>query len=304
VDANKVCPNNCNDLGVCVFVDANTGFHLTGCPAQDSSCYAKCECETNNDGSPKYYGKDCSMNEEEQTSSKSSRETLCTALRDNMLIQDLTADVVSGRATSVKDIFADMNLISEAALEDCTAVITETISTAPELAKDYSVASEVTAVLSLILERAKYDDLGVSSSLLSEVYATLALLAQACQDNLAIGETPMSFVDDNLRMTVAMTDSIDMRNKSFAVPVSTYESYADETSASLGLSDMADSENAAGSVGLMVLQYLSNPNAVPTNSTSLLLEATKYDSSARCKAKRRLMTGRCISSVYLCQDSR
>ena len=124
------------------------------------------------------------MNEEEQTSSKSSRETLCTALRDNMLIQDLTVDVVSGRATSVKDIFADMNLISEAALEDCTAVITETISTAPELAKDYSVASEVTAVLSLILERAKYDDLGVSSSLLSEVYATLALLAQACQDSV------------------------------------------------------------------------------------------------------------------------
>ena len=59
-----------------------------------------CECETNNDGSPKYYGKDCSMNEEEMTSSMTSRETLCTALRDNMLIQDLTEDVVSGRASS------------------------------------------------------------------------------------------------------------------------------------------------------------------------------------------------------------
>ena len=36
----------------------------------------------------------------------------------------------------------------------------------------------------------------------------------------------MTFVDANLRMTVAMTDSIDMSNKSFAVPVSTYETFA------------------------------------------------------------------------------
>ena len=148
VDINKLCPNDCNGLGTCVFIDANTGVYRTDCPAQDYTCYAKCECETNNDGSPKYCGKDCGMNEEEMTSSMTSRETLCTALRDNMLIQDLTEDVVSGRASSV-DIFQDINLISDTALEDCTAVLTETISSAPRLAKDFVVASEYTAALSL-----------------------------------------------------------------------------------------------------------------------------------------------------------
>ena len=43
--------------------------------------------------------------------------------------------------------------------------------------------------------------------------------------------------------------------------------------------DMADSDNLADSVGIMVW-YLSNPYAMPLNSTSLLIDATNDDSSS------------------------
>jgi hypothetical protein len=292
-DINKICPNDCSSgLGVCKFIDSNTGTYLSNCYAQDPTCYAKCECEKNDDGSYKWYGEDCSYNEAEYLDARDLRETLCSALRDNMDIQDLTADVVSGRAVSVADLYKDMMLVSDIALEDCTYIITETISSSPELAQDFDIASEVTAVLSLVLNRAKYSELEVSDDLLGEIYATLAVLAQGCQGNLAIGEAPMEFVDSNLRMSVGMTDSVDMQNSSFTVPLSAYESYSGTSAPELSLTDVADSADAPGPVGLMFLQYLTNPQGVSSNSSNVLVEATRYDSSSARRVLRTLQENR------------
>jgi hypothetical protein len=98
------------------------------------------------------------------------------------LSNDLNEDTVSSRASSVTEIFSDMNLINDYALQNCTQVLLDTIASDATLASNVQIASEITAAYNSVLEKVKIDRLysssSVSDSLLDDIYTSMALLAQ------------------------------------------------------------------------------------------------------------------------------
>ena len=84
-----------------------------------------------------------------------------------------------------------------------------------------------------------------------------------------------------MRMLVAMTDKVDLQSASFAVPLSSYETYNIINTTTIELEDISDSSSSAGSVGIMMLQYNNNPAGISVNATSVKIETTRYAASRR-----------------------
>jgi hypothetical protein len=134
IDKLKLCPNDCSNNGTCSYVDVNQN-DIAACYASDVSCRAVCNCNTG------LYGRDCSLALSSLTSARSVRESLCAAIYSTLSIQDVTADVVLSRATSIVDILLDPRQISTYALSNCTAALVQTVQDYPSLAGLDSTAS-------------------------------------------------------------------------------------------------------------------------------------------------------------------
>ena len=132
----------------------------------------------------------------------------------------------------------------------------------------------------------------MSEELLGDIYSTLALVAQGCQEDLAIGEAALEFVVDNMRIMVALTDSLDMQQSNFSVPLSSYETLAGVNTPTLRLTDVSDVSASSSSVGVMFLQYTSNPDNLRSNASIVNIEATRYTTVSSGRLRRRLMEDR------------
>ena len=238
--AYKTCPNSCSGNGDCIATDSRTLDIISNglCLEQDQFCSVSCVCDLENDGSYKFYGEDCSVQSINIFMLREQRQKLCYALKLNMAIQDVNSDVVKARAVNVAELFNDMNLVSDAALNNCTEILVTTVKENADIAGEFAVANELTYALSKILTRKE----SLSDSLLSDVYNTLAYIAQGSQGKLAIGEAPMEFGNENFRMLVGVSDKIDLSTRTYKVPRTTYEALLDVGVPTISIADVSTDE--------------------------------------------------------------
>lgn len=127
--ANKLCPDKCSGNGQCVYLDVFDNSRVSSCRIQDSSCRAVCICR---DGT---YGRTCSMFRTEFTSLQASRTSLCAALQFASATQNADDEfIVRQRSSSVSGLLSEPTQITMVALQNCSAVIFDTINKYPSIA--------------------------------------------------------------------------------------------------------------------------------------------------------------------------
>ncbi|KAJ1430691.1 REJ domain-containing protein [Ochromonadaceae sp. CCMP2298] len=271
----KTCPNNCGNLGLCLF-SSQEGQEISVCNSLDS-CRAYCLC---NQGR---YGKSCQLSQFEYGLIVSMRESMCYGVYKTLSLQDVTADVVQSRALVVGNILQD---ICDPALGNCTQALVETVVQHPSLSCTGTSSRLVSAAFSNVLKRGA----GLSQPLVDSVDEALAALTAGCQANLAAGEA-LSLATGNMKLLVGVGDR---DSGEWTVPQSAMEAFTGRRPASLSLDSSSLSD--ADSVGLRLIEYTSNPTGQATNSTKLSVETTSYRGSP---SGRRLAAGSAALTLVL-----
>ena len=270
--AQKTCPGNCNNKGTCIFID-DIGSILESCSTTDSFCRSQCVCKS------RYFGNDCSYSSTELVQLKSMRENLCNSLFSASSLQDSSKDVIRNRIKSVSDILVDINQMSELALETCTTVLVNAITDNPEYASDGSIASIAAKALSGVLEKGR----NLSPSMLLNVKDAMSSLTQGIQSGLVVGESPVSLITTNVRISTSVVSSSSLLGQTFSSAQSDIEKIQSESPTSLILSYAGDVDpNYDMTIaGISVIEYLKVPESVSnTNSTSIGLETVEYGLSS------------------------
>jgi hypothetical protein len=283
VEQDKTCTNNCSFAvsgnGHCVFYDVNN-YETETCVVSDSYCRAACACKSG------FYGSDCSLTASELESLRSVRDALCVGLYKTLSIQDVTSDVVNSRATSIANILLDVSQLSDAGFGNCTAALIETIQGNPALAGSGSTATLCMQALSSVLQKGS----GLSSTVVSNISGTLALLNNGIQSSMAIGQEPVEITTANVRMSSSLQTAGDISGLSFSPPLTAYEKYLGMNITTIGLNTSSSDIDSNSAVGVSVLQYTSNPHGKVTASRSTGLSVSAYSAGTVLSSRRRLST--------------
>ena len=259
---------NGNSQGICQFV-RNTGEQLVDCREDDSSCRARCVCVSG------FGGATCGLTTTELESQRDMRETLCASVYGLLSIQDISADVVSSRASSVGAVLKHIEEISDSALENCTLALTETVIAAVALDPDYvagndDVLQTISDAFSAVL--AKGSEL--PAALLVDVEDAVDAVAAAVQALMAVGEDPVCTPSNNINSCLAKAYADDALETTYTPARSAADDFNDVavTEITLQSGDRRRLTAAASSVvQVAVVQQTSNPHGVETNSTSVRL---------------------------------
>jgi hypothetical protein len=279
VEADKTCTSNCSygvsGNGQCTFYDVNNAV-TSSCAQSNSFCRAACVC---NEG---FYGSDCSLDQAQLESVRTIRDALCVGLYQTLSIQDVSADVINSRATSIANILLDVSQLGEDGFTNCTVALIETIQGDPELAASGTTATLCMEALSTVLQKGP----SLSAELVANISSTLAVLSNGIQSSMAVGQQAVELTTTNVRMSTALQTSSDIGTQSFGPPLTAYEKYLKQNTTAIGLNASSSSISSSASVGVAVLQYVSSPNGVSTASKSTGLQVSSFSSSS--DARRRL----------------
>jgi hypothetical protein len=99
----KECDNNCNEQGLCVFVNVNTDKEIENCKFGDANCDSKCNC--NND----YFGPSCSVTKEDVELKKDIRTELNSRLVNLTNLEEQNIDTVSSWISYLKSVMQNID---------------------------------------------------------------------------------------------------------------------------------------------------------------------------------------------------
>jgi hypothetical protein len=279
VEADKTCTSNCSYAvsgnGQCTFYDVNNAV-TSSCAQSNSFCRAACVC---NDG---FYGSDCSLDQTQLESVQTIRDALCVGLYQTLSIQDVSADVINSRATSIANILLDVSQVGEHGFTNCTAALIETIQTDPELAGSGATATLCMEALSSVLQKGS----DLSAALVANISSTLAVLNNGIQSSMAVGQQAVELTTANVRMSSALQTASDIGSESFGPPQTAYEKYLKQNTTAIGLDTSASSISSSTSIGVAVMQYVSSPHGIMTASKSTGLQVSAFATTSATSRRR------------------
>ncbi|KAJ1427688.1 REJ domain-containing protein, partial [Ochromonadaceae sp. CCMP2298] len=261
-DPPKSCPNDCSGAGQCLFSNF-TGGAVDNCSASDAFCTAACSCQAS------AHGSDCSLGTEQFGTYRRMREKMCASLLAASLLQDLTSDVVVGRAQMISGVLMDPLQVSAAALGDCAAALTATLAQNQAV-----VGGEAGAYFVETLS----DVLGVPglpADLLESLSAAYEALSAAIQSTLAVGEPMTSYTTKNMRFGSVLLGA-NATGAQMTLPQSALEKLAGRAQTTLNLEVAGGIVDADGALGLTVFQYNQNLLGGRTNAQGVGLQSSSY----------------------------
>ncbi len=273
----KSCPNDCFEtLGVCSYYSFN-GQRVSSCRDDDTRCYATCEC---NKGK---YGADCYLSSYTIVLNQQYRERLCTSISKIVDSQDVTADLILSRATSIADIMLDITQITDDALATCTSVLLSTVKDNLEyIGSDSNTVSIITKALSNVLAFGN----SLSEGMLSDISDCINNIVSSSQNYIAINEPPQSYVTNNMRLTTAVASIADLGYTNYTTAQSELEIYSKVSAPSIAFDN---GEGASGALGVTVVQLTSNPYGIRINASFVGVSTVLYDGTSP-SSRRRLST--------------
>jgi hypothetical protein len=226
---------------------------------------------------------------------------MCKSLYDNLQIQDVSRDVVTTRAVLISILFHDMSQISDSAFDNCSYVLIYTVNEYPVC--QGSSATIISSALSAVLEREN------NSMMVETVSRSINILAETCQNNLAIGEEPISVVSNNMGFTMSVDNRLNLGSmstinsmeyvananivalvglNSFGMKLfaaqSDFEKFSGVPAAALSI-DASELSNS-DTLGVTLIQYSRNVKGTRLNSTGLNTQLTRYSQSNGQNSRR------------------
>ena len=282
-DASKPCVDDCSGRGTCEYFDAN-GQELMHCSVRNPSCTARCNCE------PGRFGRNCGLGETRFGQLLGFRTSLCSDLLRIVPIQDVSLDVVRSRAIAVKEALLDPFVVTDAALNNCTEALAQTIISNPEI----SCAGDNFVFLVDAFSTALDVGRDATQEALASITSGLTALVEGCQLSSAVEEAPTQFASRNLRIAVVLLQQI--ADRALPVPQTSLESFEDVLFPSVRIgssfsstpSFSADSLLAADTtaVGVAVVQITSNPRNELVNASSITVESIQYADGSNSRRRQ------------------
>lgn len=263
----KQCPNSCSRAGSCVYSDFN-GAVVPFCAAANPNCFASCQCNANR------YSRDCSLSSFGSFSQAVQvREQLCLTLFSLLNIQNLNADVLANRASTIAGLFLDMSEVTDAAFTNCSHVLVVSVLSDPVLACTSTAAAQVIAALSTALSRNN-----VPKGLFTDLTQALLTMSFACSSTLVHGQSPFLLIADRIRSSI---NRIDYRSPTGSITISgpqtSFEQFQVSTAASITVSSSSSSlkivsqASATNPLKLSLVQFKIDPGVEDHSSPSTFL---------------------------------
>lgn len=271
IEAVKPCPNACSASGstggTCAYVDM-FGAAVETCLQQDMHCRPVCKCDSTR------FGSDCSLTKSDLQSVSRIKTQLCSNLALVVAIQDITEDVIRTRGKLIRDILSDPSQLTVDSLEDCAGVLVDAINN-PALADTLSQGDISHLFLTSL---ARLQPMSMSAVLADRVTAAIQTLLAICQSSMGLGEAPLRFISDYMRITTAV-NSVSTLKAGVAtklnLALSDYESASSAPLSSVQV-DVSDTPRSISSLGLTVLHFPLNLPLVVTDSYVVTLQTTAY----------------------------
>lgn len=263
-DPPKKCLNDCSGKGLCVYTNINTTVVPT-CTTTNPYCSAACRCYNAS------YGADCSLTYSQLQGQIATRETLCIGLYASMAAQDVTSDVVLGRASSISMVLQDVTQISDVALRYCASALVETVRRNPH--ETAAIATQAVEAFSHVLAGGSR----VPPALLANVSQAITLLTGAVQSTIAVGQSA-EITTGNVNMRISLMDANDVSAAAISPPQSEFNAFVSQPVPAL---KVAATSSSSGAVGVMTMQYTNNPHGKATNTTVLGVSVKSYPVDAQ-----------------------
>lgn len=257
----KSCANSCAQAGKCKFVTSTGPISQQSCLANDPFCQGQCTCNKGR------YTSDCSISSRDTFQRQvAMRESLCLAMLRQQAIQDVTAEVVRSRTSSISNIFVDSTAVVGAALSNCSDVLLSTVLNQPSLACQPSTLQALSAMLAV-----KSSSL---SRLLNRLMYAVEVVASACQASVIPGGPRQSYTYSTLRVSLQATSAKALQQAPvrFFPARSKFEIF-DKTTLNPVTVSMAPSA-VDGTVGISVIEFVNNPRGLNTTSHPLTVLVT------------------------------
>jgi hypothetical protein len=138
---------------------------------------------------------------------------------------DDSAETVKGRMTTLANVLADPDLVSAAALRNCTAVLTNTIT---ENAHTICASETTSALTYAAVAAAQLASASLGSDALivtQNLTHAMTQLSFVCLSVMAVGQVPSAVSASGLRSISAVVSSATIGTNSFPLPVSGFQDY-------------------------------------------------------------------------------
>ena len=281
-ETSKTCPNNCGKNGNCRYYDQN-GVQQPACSIYSAGCSASCVCKRG------FYGSDCAMSKTQLSQAQTYRESLCVGLYQSYFIQQVTAETVTSRASTVRNILSDMDQVTIAALSNCTAALVNTIlifSNPSLLCQSPSQTLGIMLALSNIVE---FKTVELPSLLYNNVDAAIAKVSESCLDAMAVGQAPLVLTTGNIRIVNSLIDPTNPSSSACLSAQTDIEKFGNAPYTGLCPNFTANQNSLVAAIGLSTVSYTNNPARHPSNASNLIYRDTVYTMvSSSSSSSRRL----------------
>jgi len=280
----KTCPSDtadpCSGRGTCGFYDIS-GNEISNCTVVQSSCTAKCTCDTG------YGGKTCGFTDAEIASRLNSRASMCDAIVFSAGLQDESESLLSIITSSMESVYSADEVVSVDSIASCTNAlnIIYELLTKDLLGTSNTVAGQVLNTISKFT-----DTLGASPNSINSTFSALLVdvvdeLVKNVANNMVVGQNFQTFTTSNLQLTVYSEFVADSAS-TLEPPANDISSLLALPSTHLVLPDGGWSQCSSGSdeIAYSILQWGQNPylNSSALESPLLhihLLDATAVDTT-------------------------
>lgn len=168
VPYSKECPVNnvtCSGQGSCIYMD-DSGNAISECLVTNSHCTALCQCYEG------YGGVDCALDGDVFNATQDIRSTLCSALINNTLLADSSADMLDTYSASLQDIIDPTEIYDRDYLLPCITAMNGLLEIASDgyMIGTVNAATNLVNVLSLLLDTAKKQKSGILHRYWDQIY--------------------------------------------------------------------------------------------------------------------------------------
>ena len=128
----KTCNFNCNEKGDCIFKNVKTGSELDTCVLGDTSCVARCSCDSG------FAGDTCQNSQAEQDAKLKAREDMAAALSDAVATEPLnTPDAVQDLIAMIASLSANPYELTVVACDSIATMVQLALSGISDLNMQY-----------------------------------------------------------------------------------------------------------------------------------------------------------------------